>query len=119
MTSDADLKKAIAERVHMVSPESIQQWLDERSCVVVDVREPQEYAQGHVEGAHLVPLSTLTLEKVVAFAEEGKKLVLHCRAANRCGTASIIMLESGYAGEIYRMQGGFLYWIQQGLPVAV
>jgi len=117
--NEAEVRKAAAERVHMVSPETVQQWLHEDACVLVDVRESHEYAQGHIAGSHLVPLSTLTKEKVLAVAEDGKKLVLQCRSANRCGTASLIMLYEGYAGELYRMQGGILNWLQKGLPVVL
>lgn len=115
--SAIDIKKAAAERVHMVSPETLHAWLQDDACVLVDVREPHEYAAGHVEGAHLVPLSTFSLDQVPV--DPAKKLVLHCRSANRCGTASLKMLSEGYEGEIYRMEGGFLYWVQQGLPIEV
>ncbi len=117
--NDVDLQKAARERVHMITPETLSQWLADGTCVLVDVREAVEYAHGHIEGAHLVPLSSFTRDQVTALAVPHKKLVFHCRSANRCGSASLIMLEEGYEGEIYRLQGGFLYWQQKNLPVAV
>lgn len=103
---------ALSERVHIVTPKTIMQWLGADECVIVDVREPGEYAAGHIPGATLVSLGGFDPEAVPLVP--GKKLVFHCQSGNRCGMAATRMVEAGYAGEIYRMEGGLMYWRQQG-----
>lgn len=103
---------ALSERVHTVTPKTIMQWLDADECVIVDVREPGEYAAGHIPGATLVSLGTLTPERIPA--APGKKLVFHCQSGSRCGMAAARMIEAGHTGDIYRMEGGLMYWRQQG-----
>lgn len=103
---------ALSERVHIVTPKTIMQWLDADDCVIVDVREPGEYAAGHIPGATLLSLSRFTADSVPAIP--GKKLVLHCQSGSRCGMAAARMIEAGHTGDIYRMEGGLMYWRQQG-----
>ena len=82
---------------------------------MVDVREPDEFAGGHLPGAVPVPLSSFDPKLVPV--ETGKHLVFYCQSGRRCGPASEIMAASGLAGEINRLAGGFGAWLQSGGPV--
>jgi rhodanese-related sulfurtransferase len=62
----------------------------------------------------LNPLSAFDPARVPVAS--GKRLVFHCHAGMRCGPAAIKMVESGYQGEINRLQGGFKAWVQVGGP---
>lgn len=104
----------MSDKVRMVSPRTIQQWMDANECVVIDVREINEYVQAHIPGAILMPLSQFDPAKVPV--DPCKKLVLHCRSGNRCGMAAARMVGAGFNGEINRMEGGMMNWLRQGLP---
>lgn len=110
--NNASAQTAMAERVHMVTPRTIMQWRDAGDVVIVDVREANEYAQEHIPGAVLLPLSTFD---PAAVPDPGdKKLVFHCRSGNRCGMAAARLIADGYEGTIYRMEGGVMNWRLQG-----
>ena len=103
------------EQVKMIDVATAKAWIDSGQAVVVDVREVNEFQAAHIKGALLMPLSSFNPAKLPE-VPEGKKLLLHCRTANRCGTAAGILLQSGYKGEINRMAGGIVAWAQAGYP---
>lgn len=115
--SSRDTQTALAERVRIVTPKTIMQWMEQDECILVDVRERGEYAAGHIPEATLVPLSSFNPDLVPL--EPGKKLVFHCQSGNRCGMAAARMVDAGYAGDIFRMEGGLQYWRQQGGIISV
>ena len=100
------------DQIYYVSPEQIKSWREDDSAVIVDVREQNEWDESHIPGAVLLPLSTFD---PAALPDPGDKhLVFHCRSGRRCGMASEKMVEAGYAGQIKRMEGGFLAWDAAG-----
>lgn len=105
-------QSALAERVHMVAPRTVMQWMAAGECTVVDVREPNEYAQAHIAGSVLVPLSQF--DPATVPLDPAKKLVFHCRSGQRCGMAAARMMAAGFTGEIHRMEGGIMNWRAQG-----
>jgi rhodanese-related sulfurtransferase len=100
------------DQVFFVTPEQINTWRAKGEAVIVDVREPDEWQQGHIPGAILKPLSTFKVGDIPD--PGGKHLVFHCRSGRRCGMAAEIAVAGGYTGVIKRMQGGFLAWDAAG-----
>jgi rhodanese-related sulfurtransferase len=99
-------------QVHIVDPATVKAWFEAGEAVIVDVREPNEYVAEHIPGAKLVPLSAFDPAQIPPHA--GKKLVLHCRSGNRCGMAAMRLVQSGFTGEINRLQGGMFGWRSVG-----
>jgi rhodanese-related sulfurtransferase len=92
--------------------EDIKQGLENGSILLVDVREPHEYAAGHIPGSISHPLSSFD----PASLPEGKRIVFSCAA----GVRSVRALEFAQAAgrdirEHYR--GGFKDWVSSGEPV--
>lgn len=82
--------------------------------MLIDVREPDEYAREHIPGARLVPLSGFD---AAAFDDEhGKVGVFHCNSGNRTGQAAAQLLGSGFA-EVYHLSGGIQGWKKAGLRI--
>jgi rhodanese-related sulfurtransferase len=67
------------------TPEQVHAWLTNGEILLVDVREPNEYAFERIHGALLYPLSTFDAG---ALPTEGRKLVLHCGSGKRSLTAA-------------------------------
>ena len=85
---------------------------------LIDVREPDEYANGHVPGAVLVPLGTVA-DQLGAFAGEGPTYVI-CRTGGRSMRACEIVAAYGSAesaGQTVNVAGGTLAWIESGRDV--
>ncbi|MBP2301453.1 rhodanese-like domain-containing protein [Azospirillum picis] len=98
--------------VRQVDAETVMGWAAAGEAVIVDVREPQEHAAGHVPGAVLNPLSSFDPARVPV--EPGKHLVFHCQGGMRCGPAAERMMAAGFTGTINRLRGGFAAWSRAG-----
>jgi len=103
---------AMSDKIHMVAPRTVMQWMEAGEAIVIDVREQGEWDQGHIPGARFLPLSQFDPAQVPK--DPAKKLVIHCRSGNRCGMASARLLAAGWDGDIYRMEGGIMNWRMQG-----
>lgn len=101
-------------RVEMVDPQTAQRWIERGEAVLVDVREPQEFAMEHIAGAASMPLSAFDPARVPAISD--KRMLLMCASGIRCGIASQVLLHAGRSN-IYRMAGGLMGWKASGGPV--
>ena len=107
--------EAVAELAPDVTPEELAALLDSEQIVVVDVREEQEYAAGHIPGAVLIPLGSLT--KRLSEVPTDTPVVLVCRSDNRSGEAYRLLTDRGF-DNVSNMVGGMIAWQAAGLPVA-
>lgn len=85
----------------------------EAGARVIDVREPDEYAAGHVPGAELIPLGTVP-ERLDRFGGEGPTYVI-CQAGGRSRRAAELAAEHGHA--VVNVAGGTGAWIASGREV--
>lgn len=65
-------------------------------AVIVDVRTPSEFAEGHLEGALNLDVSSATFAEDVAALPQDGEYVLYCRSGNRSGQATRLMTDLGY-----------------------
>jgi rhodanese-related sulfurtransferase len=86
------------------------------SILLVDVREADEYAAGHIRGALFNPLSQFDPGKLPV-AGPGQRVVLHCRSGRRSVTAMQKAQSAGRADVDTHFGGGMLAWIEAGEPV--
>ena len=101
-------------RIEMVDPQTARRWIERGEVVLVDVREPHEYAMERIQGATLVPLSSFDPSNIPD--PGGKRLLLMCASGIRCGMASELLSRAGYV-ELYRLAGGIMGWKAAGGPV--
>lgn len=87
----------------------------ERGARLIDVREVDEYADGHVPGAILVVLSTVP-DNVDAFVSDEAVFVI-CRSGGRSMQACRFLAEQGI--EVSNVAGGTLAWISSGRDTAL
>jgi rhodanese-related sulfurtransferase len=87
--------------------------LRDAGAVVLDVREPSEWAEGHVPGATLIPLGELA-RRASELPHDGTIVVI-CLSGNRSAQGRDILLAAGY--EATSVDGGMTAWRAAGLPV--
>ena len=85
----------------------------ESGVAVLDVRNPDEYAAGHVRGAVLIPLNELGAR--VDEIPEGDPLYVICAVGGRSLTAAKALANAGYSA--VSVAGGTNAWIKSGRPV--
>lgn len=96
-----------------IGPRELYQAVDQ-GAVVVDVRTPQEFAEGHVPGAINLPV-----ENVVQWADtlpKDKPVYLYCRSGNRSRQAAEYLKKKGYTN-LYNLEGGILAIQREGFPL--
>lgn len=86
-----------------------------RDFVVLDVRTPGEFAQGHLKGAVLIDYRSPGFRQEMAGLDRKKTYLVYCRTGNRSTQALGIMSELGFPG-VYHLEGGIRRWQEEGLP---
>jgi rhodanese-related sulfurtransferase len=84
--------------------------------VILDVRTPGEYADGHIENSVLVDFQAPAFRDEVARLDKGKTYLVYCRTGNRSAGASDVMVGLGFT-DVYNMTGGITAWQAAGFPV--
>ena len=99
--------------IKTIDPLTLKRRLDEGDVVLVDIREPDEYAREHIAGARLVPLSGFDAS---AFGgERNRTIVFQCKSGNRTAS-NASRLVAAPCREAYALAGGLDAWKAAGLP---
>ena len=92
-----------------ITQEEAKNMMDTQEAIVLDVREQDEFDAGHIPGAVLLPVGTITKDTAAAVIPELDSVVLvYCRSGNRSKKASQALVDLGYTG-IYEF-GGINTW---------
>jgi rhodanese-related sulfurtransferase len=103
----------MTEQIEITAAE-LKAMLDADTVLLVDVREPGEFAAGHIEGAVNHPLSVF--DPASLHAPAGKRVVLQCAGGKRSGMA-LEKCASAKAAIDTHLAGGIGAWAEAGLPV--
>jgi rhodanese-related sulfurtransferase len=101
------------EHVTNATAEMVRAWWENGEILLVDVREPHEYAFERIHGALLYPMSTFDPK---ALPMEGRRLVVHCASGKRSMMAAHRLVAEGH-GHVTNLEGGLQAWKAAGLPV--
>ena len=114
------LKQMLAEARQVIpeqGPAELKKRLDAgEPVVVVDVRDPDEYRDGHIEGSANISRGCLEFRIGTVASEPSTPIVLYCQTGLRSVLAARQLKELGYE-HVVNLQGGFQKWAQSGLPV--
>ena len=89
--------------------------INQEKAVLIDVREPAEFAAGHAVGARNVPLSTLDGAKGLP-SNKALPLVVMCATGPRASRAAAQLRKAGYA-QVHTLAGGSAAWREASLPI--
>ncbi len=93
-------------RVRWIDLNSMKKIIEEQAPVIVDVRTPREYEQGHIPGAVNVPLDELRANRTLLDAYKDQPVLLYCRTVNRTGRVLWLLEGRGFK-MIYALNGGY------------
>ncbi|GAB4008762.1 rhodanese-like domain-containing protein [Nocardioides ultimimeridianus] len=82
---------------------------------VLDVREPDEWAAGHIEGAVHIPLRTLPARVDEVAALDAAQTLVVCKVGGRSAQAVAYLSQQGY--DVINLAGGMLDWAAAGRPM--
>ena len=87
----------------------------DKKAVVLDVRRPDEFAAGHIEGAVLLNfLDTVSFNAGVEKLDKSKTYYIYCRSGRRSNNAAVILQKKGFT--VFDLGGGFISWQRYNLP---
>jgi len=82
---------------------------NQTDVIFLDVRTPQEIAEGHIPGAAMADVKASNFEDEIKKLDPNKEYVVYCRSGRRSLKASKIMLEQGFT-KVKNMKGGYNAW---------
>jgi rhodanese-related sulfurtransferase len=97
-----------------VDVDTVRTLQDNPDVFMLDVREPDEYAAGHIPGIVLIPMGEVA-ERLSEIPED-KTVIVTCRSGNRSGQIADLLREMGYA-DVHNMEGGIVAWEEAGYPI--
>lgn len=100
MSREIDLQRFATEHAH--------------GALVLDVREPHEYVAGHVPGARLLPLGSVSVS--AGELPTDRRVFVICASGRRSSTATALLVAAGV--DAVSVAGGTNGWLDSGRPVA-
>ena len=102
--------------VQSVDPQTFLSTAKQPGAVIVDVRTPQEFAAGHVEGAINIDVEAPTFDAEIAKLDKNATYTVYCHSGRRSGLATDAMGKAGFT-HVYDLQGGFADLANAGATV--
>jgi rhodanese-related sulfurtransferase len=118
MAEHARFEKLVAEakkNIQEISPQDAASALKRGEAVLIDVRDPDEWQEGHIPGAKNFSRGTVELEIEEAAPDLCTPIITHCGGGGRSALAAESLQRMGY-NNVKSMAGGFKAWKAAGLP---
>lgn len=106
-TPDSPVRVDVAEFANVIASPAV---------TIVDVRTPQEFAEGHIEGAVNIPVELPDFMDRVSELDPSGTYAVYCRSGNRSQPAVAGMSSIGING-IYELESGTTGWTSEGQPL--
>jgi molybdopterin/thiamine biosynthesis adenylyltransferase/rhodanese-related sulfurtransferase len=118
MASYRDLLAQVKSEIDEVDAARAKDLIESGDPLIVDVREQDEWDEGHIEGAIHIPRGNLESRIEAAAPDHTRPVLLYCAAGNRSAFAAKTLLELGYEEPI-SLAAGFTDWKRNGFPVVL
>lgn len=92
------------------------QLINREDALVLDVRDPAEFAGGHMLGAKNIPLADIEKRAGELEKQKSKPVIVLCNEGGRASKAAAALRARGFE-KVFNLSGGFPAWQQAGLPV--
>lgn len=90
--------------------------LQDEKVQLVDVRTPEEFADGHIAGAENINvMSAGFLKKAEQTLSKSEPVAVYCRSGKRSAEAAAILAKNGY--KVTNLSGGIMAWMNARLPI--
>lgn len=120
----ADLVAEARSEIREIAPNDVAR---HHHFVLIDVREPAEFATGHIDGAINIPRGVLEFEVDAdpavanvsdpALSHKDQAIVVYCRTGGRAALAAQSLQRLGFR-DVCSIAGGIIGWTEAGLPVS-
>lgn len=108
------LPRQAPPRLPTIEPSRARELVDREGAVIVDVREPDEWADARIPGAIHIPLGQIP-DRVEEIPRD-RPVILQCHSGNRSSSATRALLALGRTN-VHNLEGGISDWAAAGLPI--
>ncbi|OBI29782.1 adenylyltransferase/sulfurtransferase MoeZ [Mycobacterium sp. E2238] len=99
-----------------ITPRELRELLDSgKKLALIDVREPVEWEINHIDGAQLIPQSSINSGEGLAKLPQDRMPVLYCKTGVRSAEALVAVRKAGFPDAVH-LEGGIVAWAQQMQP---
>ena len=93
-----------------ISVEEAAKWLrTDKEVILIDVRTPEEYKEGYIQGATLIDFKDEYFEAGIDQLDPKASYLIYCRSGGRSSKATDMMISKGFK-DVTNMKGGYLEW---------
>jgi len=118
MKSAHELVASARQQICEISPKQATEILAKQGTTLIDVREPQEFAAGHLPGAINLPRGLLEfkLAELPGLEAPETTCVLYCKSGGRAALCAVVLEQMGLPN-VVSIVGGYDAWVSERLPV--
>ncbi len=102
--------------IEVITPQEMQQISQMDGVQLVDVRTPEEYSEGYIEGFQNIDFFSNTFSQDIEKLDKSKPVIVYCKSGNRSAKSAKKMQEAGFY-KIYDLEGGITKWKLEGFEV--
>src|SRR2546428_11636515 len=118
----SDFKEILSQTKKQIKEVSVQEVQDklnpDNGFTVLDVRESDEWEQGHLDKAIFLPRGFLEVKADKMLPDKSQPIVIYCAGGVRSALAAKTLQDLGYT-DVYSMRGGFTEWKNNGMPFVI
>jgi rhodanese-related sulfurtransferase len=107
---------AAKDSIEVISIAEFEKMSSKKKNMIVDVRTPEEVAEGHLAGAVNINFLSEGFSQEITKLNKNKTYLLYCKSGNRTRKAADQMQKAGFK-HVYMLEGGITAWNQAGKPV--
>jgi sulfur-carrier protein adenylyltransferase/sulfurtransferase len=112
------LIEKVKGEIKEITPEELNQQVNQGNITVIDIRENEELSAGHLPSAIFIPRGFLELRIEATAPERDQAICLYCGGGNRSALAARSLQELGYT-KVFSLEGGISRWIRENRPVSL
>jgi phage shock protein E len=112
-----DLANDARSRIREIDAETAARAISTGAAVVVDVREPDEFRQGHLPGAVNIPRGVAEMGVPQAVPDHTARIIVYCAGGNRSALVADNLRQMGYES-VESLAGGIQGWVRSGQSLA-
>lgn len=105
-----------SSEIEVISPEEMQEVSQIEDIQLIDVRTPEEYEEGYIDGFQNIDYFSDTFSQDIEKLDKSKPVIVYCRSGKRSADCAKQLKEKGFV-KIYDLDGGITQWKFKGYEV--
>ena len=106
-------KSGSSKGVNQVAAEEAGSIIKDAKAMLLDVRTQEEFHEGHIKGAKLIPVSEINDRLNELDSMKDRQILVYCRSGRRSNVASKILIKRGFT-KVINLKGGIIAWVNAG-----